>query len=113
MSNAAMDTSSFATSFSRRSNTTSLLAAQLGFDDAGEFFATLQETLNEKEGYEQGEREQATFDAVVASYDYEKVRNGEMGAKRNEELKRRVVGVRNVAAANTDAYFAHRSSLSS
>ncbi|GMH52114.1 hypothetical protein TrLO_g7459 [Triparma laevis f. longispina] len=48
------------------------VAEKLGFDDATEFFSTLQETLNEKEGYEQGEREQATFDAVVASYDYEK-----------------------------------------
>ena len=48
------------------------VAEKLGFDDASEFFSTLQDTLNEKEGYEQGEREQATFDAVVASYDYEK-----------------------------------------
>ena len=48
------------------------VAEKLGFDDATEFFSTLQDTLNEKEGYEQGEREQATFDAVVASYDYEK-----------------------------------------
>eukprot|EP00520_Triparma_pacifica_P019209 CAMPEP_0118653456 /NCGR_PEP_ID=MMETSP0785-20121206/11839_1 /TAXON_ID=91992 /ORGANISM="Bolidomonas pacifica, Strain CCMP 1866" /LENGTH=144 /DNA_ID=CAMNT_0006545997 /DNA_START=123 /DNA_END=554 /DNA_ORIENTATION=+ len=46
------------------------VAEKMGFEDAGEFFGMLQETLNEKEGYAQGELEQATFDAVLSSYDY-------------------------------------------
>jgi hypothetical protein len=46
------------------------VAEKMGFDDAAEFFCQLQETLNEKEGYAQGELEQATFDAVLSSYDY-------------------------------------------
>lgn len=46
------------------------VAEKMGFDDATEFFRTLQDTLNEKEGYAQGELEQATFDHVIASYDY-------------------------------------------
>ncbi|GMI08866.1 hypothetical protein TrRE_jg11210 [Triparma retinervis] len=47
-----------------------IVAEKMGFDDAADFFGQLQETLNEKEGYAQGELEQATFDAVLSSYDY-------------------------------------------
>ncbi|GMI55193.1 hypothetical protein ScalyP_jg8209 [Parmales sp. scaly parma] len=48
------------------------VALKLEFENASDFFEELQQTLNEKGDFAQGEREQATFDGVLASYDYEK-----------------------------------------